>query len=83
MNAEDGERKPMTKNPRRLSKVAAALGGLLIMTGVVMIGIFALALFGILDISVFMDTKYLLLLTLVLLMIGIIDVVSGIILALR
>jgi len=48
-----------------------------------MIGIFALALFGILDISVFMDTKYLLLLTLVLLMIGIIDVVSGIILALR
>lgn len=72
----------MTKNPRRLGKVAAALGGILIMTGMIMTGIFALALFGILDISVFMDMKHLLLLTLVLLMIGIIDVVSGIILAL-
>jgi len=82
LNAEDGEGKLMTKNPRRLGKVAAALGGILIMTGMIMTGIFALALFGILDISVFMDMKHLLLLTLVLLMIGIIDVVSGIILAL-
>jgi len=30
LNAEDGEMKLMIKNPRRLSKVAAALGGFLI-----------------------------------------------------
>jgi len=71
----------MTKNPRRLSKVAAALGGILVMTGMIMIGIFALTFFNLLDLSTFMNARNLALFMTGLIVIGVLDVVSGIILA--
>ena len=80
MNAEDDEGKLMTKNPRRLSKVAAALGGLLIMAGMILIGIFALTFFNILDPSTFLNAGNLTLFMIGLIVIGVLDVVSGIIL---
>jgi len=69
--------------PRKLSKVAAAIGGFLIMMGMVLMGIFALLLFDILDVAMFTGSEYRTLFTLVLLVIGVCDLVSGIILALR
>jgi len=68
-------------NQRRLSRVAAAIGGFLIMVGMILLGIFALALFGIIDVSAFMDTRSTAMLMLVLLIIGVLDVVSAILLA--
>ncbi|RLI46428.1 hypothetical protein DRO69_03105 [Candidatus Bathyarchaeota archaeon] len=68
---------------RKLGKVAAAIGGFLIMMGMVLMGIFALLLFDILDVAMFMETEYRTLFTLGLLVIGVCDLVSGIILALR
>ena len=73
----------MTENRRKIGIAAAAFGGFLIMIGIVMIGIFALVFFNILDITIFMDPQFRTLFILVLLTIGICDLVSGIILALK
>ncbi len=67
---------------RRLSKVALLIGGFLIFVGVTMVGMFALVLSRALDVSalerLFIDYQVLFLG--VLLVIGVFDVVSGIIL---
>jgi len=68
-------------NPRRLGKVAVAIGGFIIMVGMVMIGVFALALFDIFDISAFMNTKYLVVFMIALLITGMLDLIGGIILS--
>jgi hypothetical protein len=63
----------------RLSKVAVAVGGFLIFMGITMIGIFALVFSGVVDVSV-LGKEYRLLFLWVLLVIGVLDMVSGIIL---
>ena len=72
---------------QRLSKVAVAIGGLLIFVGIIMIGMFALALSGIVDVGVFErilgSEAYRMLFLGVLLVIGMLDFVSGIILRRR
>lgn len=73
----------MTGNRRKIGIAAAAFGGFLIMMGIVMIGVFALVFFNILDITIFMETQFRILFILALLTIGICDIVSGIILALK
>ena len=71
----------MFLNQRRLSRVAVAIGGFLIMVGMILLGIFALALFKIIDVSAFVDTQSTAILMLVLMIIGVLDVVSGFLLA--
>jgi len=72
----------LTIGSRRLSKVALIIGGFLIFVGVTLVGMFALVLTRALDISalerIFIDYRVLFLG--VLLVIGVFDVVSGIIL---
>jgi len=63
----------------RLSKVAVALGGFLILVGITMIGVFALVFSGVVDVDV-LRREYQMLLLWVLLVIGVLDVVSGIML---
>jgi len=53
------------------------------MMGVVMMGIFALVVFGTLDITIFMEPQFRTLFIFALLTIGICDLVLGIILALK
>lgn len=69
---------------RRLSKVAVAMGGFLILIGVLIVGVFALALTEVIDVKVLDETlenvNYQTLFLGVLLAIGILDVVSGIVL---
>jgi len=65
---------------RKLSRIAAAVGGFLVMMGMILIGTFALALFNVLDIGVLADETHLLMLTVALLSIGVLDVVAGVIL---
>jgi len=73
----------LTGNRRKIGTAAAAFGGFLIMMGIVMMGIFVLVLFNILDITIFMELQFRTFFILALLTIGICDLVSGIILALR
>ena len=71
-------------SPRRLSKVAVAIGGFLIFVGVIMVSILALLLTGYVDVSVleeiFESVDYRMLFLGVFLAIGVLDIVSGIIL---
>ena len=72
---------------QRLSKAAVAIGGFLIFVGIIMIGVFALILSGVVDVSIFerilgIDAYRILFLG-VLLVIGIFDFVSGIMLRRR
>jgi len=53
------------------------------MIGIVMMGIFVLVLFNILDITTFMEPQFRTLFIFALLAIGVCDLISGIILALR
>ena len=69
----------LTMSSHRLSKVAVALGGFLIFLGITMIGVFALVFSGVVDVSV-LRKEYRMLLLWVLLVIGVLDVMSGIIL---
>ena len=69
----------LTMSPHTLSKVAVAIGGFLIFLGITMIGVFALVFSGVVDVSVLKE-EYQMLFLWVLLMIGVLDVVSGIIL---
>ena len=69
----------LTMSSHRLSKVAVAMGGFLIFVGITMIGVFALVFSGVVDVSV-LKKEYLRLFLWILLVIGLLDVVSGIIL---
>ena len=69
----------LTMNSHGLSKVAVALGGFLILVGITMIGVFALVFSGVVDISV-LRKEYQMLFLWVLLVIGVLDMVSGIML---
>lgn len=70
-----------------LSKVAVAIGGFLILVGIILIGVFVLVLLGVIDIGVLEgaleSNEYRMLSLWVLLVIGLLDMVSGIILRLR
>ena len=72
-------------SPRRLSKIAVALGGFLIFVGVIILGVFMLVLTRVFEVStletIFMDYRMPLLG--ILLAIGVLDVFSGIILEQR
>ena len=73
----------LTGNRRKIGIVAAAFGGVLIMIGIVMMGIFTLACFGFLDIMMVMESQFRAMFILTLLIIGACDLIAGIILSLR
>jgi hypothetical protein len=73
----------LTAGLNKFSRVSSALGGLMVFVGILLIGIFALALFGLIDLEVFKSADYRVLLMLVLLVISILDLIAGIMLALR
>ncbi len=64
----------LAMNPKKLGKVVAALGGVLIMIGVVLMGV--ASLFGSFDIQV--GFRYGMLFTWVLLAISICDIIAGV-----
>jgi hypothetical protein len=70
----------LSERMRKLSRLALAIGGFLIMTGMILTGTFFLALLSLIDVGVFVGEIHLLLLTLILLLIGTLDIVAGIIL---
>jgi len=71
----------MTEGMRKLSRLAVAIGGFLIMMGMILMGAIALTLLNIIDISALMNQTYLLMFMLALLSVGVLDVIAGLILA--
>jgi len=71
----------LTERMRKLSRLAVAIGGFLIMMGMFLMGAIALTLVNIIDISALVNETYLLMFMLALLSVGVLDVIAGIILS--
>ena len=74
---------PLTERVRKLSRLAVAIGGFLIMIGMILVSAFILNLTGIVDISAFTNEAYLLMFMLALLSVGVLDLIAGAILSKR
>ncbi len=61
-------------------RFAVAMGGFLILMGITMVGVFAMVFFGFVDVSVLENQEYRSLSLWVLLVVGVLDLLSGIIL---
>jgi hypothetical protein len=68
---------------RKLVRLSVAIGGLLIVTSLILTGAIFLILLNIIDVEVFADQATTSVLTLIFLAIGILDFIAGIILLLR
>lgn len=73
----------MHENPTKTSKIAVIIGGFLIIVGAVMLGIFALALFRILSPDLLANEDFATVFMSVLAVLGILDLISGLVLLLR
>jgi len=70
-------------NTQWLSRFAVALGGFLILVGIILIGVFVMVFFGFVDAGILESEKFRMLSLWTLLAIGLLDLVSGIILRRR
>lgn len=61
-------------------RFAVALGGFLILMGIIMVGVFAIVFFGFADVDALENQEYRMLSLLILLVVGVFDLLSGIIL---
>ncbi len=66
---------------RKLSRLAVAMGGFLLMIGMFLVSAIALTLLGVININALVNETYLLIFMLALLSVGILDVMAGIILS--
>jgi len=71
----------LTERMGKLSRLAVAIGGFLIMMGMILMGAVVLAGLNVIDITAFMNETYLLLFILALLSVGVLDLIAGIILS--
>lgn len=71
----------MTERMRKLSRLAVAIGGFLIMMGMILLAAVVLTFLNVIDITAFMNETFLLMFMLALLLIGVLDVAAGIILS--
>jgi len=66
---------------KSLPKLVAVIGGFLIFMGIILLGIAALALIGFLNVGMLLERKYLLVFALAMVVVGLLDTFSAIILA--
>ena len=64
-----------------LRRIALAIGGFLIFLGLIIIGFFILAYLNVIDVNTLLNPEYRLLFILILLVLGVLDLVSAVILA--
>ena len=73
----------LTERISKLSRFAVAVGGLLIAVGMILVSAVVLSLMNVVDISSFTNEAYLLMLMAALLLVGILDIIGGLILSRR
>jgi len=71
----------LTEHMRKLARVAVAVGGFLMMIGIVFMSVTVLNLLNIIDVGALANEAYLHLFMLALLSVGVLDVVAGIMLS--
>ena len=64
-----------------MPKLVVIVGGFMIMAGIVLLGMAALAVIGYLNVGMLLESKYLLMLAILLVAVGVLDTFSAIIVA--
>ena len=73
----------MTERMSKLSRLAVAIGGFLIMMGMILLSAVVLTLLNVIDVTAFMNDAYSSMFMLALLAIGILNLLAGVILSRR
>lgn len=73
----------MTERMSKLSRLAVAIGGFLIMMGLILLGAVVLTLLNVVDVTAFMNETYSLMFMLALLAVGLLNLLAGVILSRR
>ena len=73
----------MTERMSKLSRLAVAIGGFLIMMGMILLSAVVLTLLNVIDVTAFMNETYSAMFMLALLAIGILNLLAGVILSRR
>ena len=73
----------MTERMSKLSRLAVAIGGFLIMMGMILLSAVVLTLLNVIDVTAFMNETYSLMFMLALLAIGMLNLLAGVILSRR
>ena len=73
----------LTEKIDKLTRLAVAVGGLLIAVGMILVSAVVLSLMNVVDISSFTNEAYLLMLMSALLLVGVLDIIGGLILSRR
>lgn len=71
----------MPRKWQGLPKLAAVIGGFLILVGITLLGIAVLSLFGYLNVGILLERKYLLTFAFAMVVVGLLDTFSAIIIA--
>lgn len=64
-----------------LPKLVAVVGGFLVMAGIILLGAAALATAGYLDIGIFLDRKFLVTFAVLIVVVGLLDTLSAVVIA--
>jgi hypothetical protein len=72
--------KQLKRGREIVKKTAVALGGFIILVGIVLLGTFSLVIFGVFDPNVFLSGEAQMIFVCILLILGIVDLVAGLIL---
>jgi len=73
----------LTERMSKLSRLAVAIGGFLIMMGMILLSAVVLTMLNVIDVTAFMNETYSLMFMLALLAIGILNLLAGVILSRR
>lgn len=70
-------------SPKRLclSKLVAIIGGFIMFTGIISLGLAVLALLGYLNVGLLLEQKYVLILAIAMLVTGLFDVIAAVVMA--
>lgn len=71
----------MSPKGQRLSKLVAMIGGFLILAGIIFLGLAVLALLGSLNVGILLENKYLTMLAIALVAIGLLDTIAAMVIA--
>jgi hypothetical protein len=73
----------LTERMSKFCRLAVAIGGFLIMMGLILLGAVVLTLLNVIDVTAFMNETYSLMFMLALLAVGILNLLAGVILSRR
>jgi len=72
--------KQLQRGREFIKKTGVALGGFIILVGVILLATFSLAIFGIFDLNIFLSGDVKMIFVCILLILGIVDLLAGLIL---